>query len=282
MASDETQGNSTSFYSSLSRSGRFVAFVSYASNLVPGDNNGEADVFVRDRELGTTERISNGLGGADANGSSESETLTISAKGRFVAFHSSASNLIGSDTNNTADVFVYDRQADTTRIVSVTNAGEQRRRPAMYPSMSADGNSVAFTSWSRLAPSDTDKRGDIYVHNVASGMTVRASVYSDGSAANGSSGYPAISGDGSRVSFYSAATFSGKDPGNRQDVYLHDLQTGKTRLVSVRLHDDKTPGFSYYSSLNHDGSKVAFASFSNDLVPHDINSAADLFIRTYL
>ena len=281
VSTEEAQANSGSYYSALSKTGRYVAFVSYASNLVPDDTNGESDVFVRDRTLGTTERVSVGLGGAEANGTSESETLSISAGGRFVTFHSGASNLAVGDTDDNSDIFVYDRRTDVTSLVSVTSAGENRPRWAGYPTMSADGSKVAFASNSRLVPEDTDKRIDVYVHNLVSGKTVRASVDSDGSAANGSSGYPAISGDGTAVCFYSAATFSRLDPGNRQDIYLHRLNSGNTRLVTARLHENSRPGWSYYCGMNHDGSRVAFSSTSNDLVPEDSNSGADVFLRTY-
>ena len=98
------QGNSGSFIPALSADGRFVAFISTATNLVPGDTNDALDVFVHDRRTGTTRRVSVGPGGVQANGGST--RAAISADGRLVAFHSVASNLVPGDTNGESDVFV--------------------------------------------------------------------------------------------------------------------------------------------------------------------------------
>jgi Tol biopolymer transport system component len=111
------QANRDSSLPAISADGRFVTFTSYASNLVPGDTNNTGDVFVRDRKLQVTRRVSVGPGGQQANGGSVKPA--ISAHGRFVAFASSASNLVAGDTNNTTDVFVRDRKAQLTRRVSV-------------------------------------------------------------------------------------------------------------------------------------------------------------------
>ena len=121
-----TQGNDFSLNPAISADGRFVAFNSFATNLVPGDTNGATDIFVRDRELGTTRRVSVGPGGVQAN--EASTAAAVSANGRFVAFDSFASNLVPGDDNFARDVFVHDRRAGATRRVSVGSAGEQRRQ----------------------------------------------------------------------------------------------------------------------------------------------------------
>ena len=126
----------------ISADGRFVAFSSDATNLVPGDTNGTADVFVRDRQTGTTRRVSVGSGGAQGNGLSVDPA--ISADGRFVAFASDATNLVPGDTNGADDVFVRDRQTGTTRRVSVGSGGAQGDRVSFDPAISADGRFVAF------------------------------------------------------------------------------------------------------------------------------------------
>ena len=107
----------------ISADGRFVAFSSYASNLVPGDTNGWYDVFIHDRQTGRTQRVSVSSGGAQGNGNSNSPG--ISADGRFFAFASAAGNLVPGDTNNLADVFVHDRQTGETQRVSVSSGGAQ-------------------------------------------------------------------------------------------------------------------------------------------------------------
>src|SRR5437867_3390116 len=131
------EGNGGSGGPAISADGRFVAFASYASNLVPGDTNGVADVFVHDRQTGITERVSVDSAGNEGNGGSSGPA--ISADGRFVAFASSASNLVPGDTNGVADVFVHDRQTGTTERVSVDSLGNEGNGSSANPSISADG-----------------------------------------------------------------------------------------------------------------------------------------------
>ena len=114
-------GNGDSFFPAISADGRFVAFMSNASNLVSGDTNGERDVFVRDRAQGTTERVSVATGGAQGIGSSGGPS--ISGDGRYVAFDSGAANLVAGDTNRKSDIFVRDRKTGKTELVSVATDG---------------------------------------------------------------------------------------------------------------------------------------------------------------
>src|SRR5207248_11085316 len=123
------------FPPALSAAGRFVAFVSAATNLVTGDTNGAADVFVRDRQTGTTERVSVASGGTQSNAASVGSAL--SAAGRFVAFQSDATNLVVGDTNGATDVFVRDRQTGLTVRVSVASDGTQANNVSSYPALSA-------------------------------------------------------------------------------------------------------------------------------------------------
>ncbi|GAG29851.1 unnamed protein product, partial [marine sediment metagenome] len=136
------QGNGDSRVAAISADGRFVAFSSYATNLVDGDTNRYRDAFVHDRHTGSTERVSVGTTGNEGNG--ESRAIAMSADGRFVAFHSLASNLVAGDTNGLADVFVYDRQTGTMERVSVDTAGDQGNGDSWWPAISADGRYVAF------------------------------------------------------------------------------------------------------------------------------------------
>src|SRR5206468_8005529 len=125
-----------------SADGRLVAFHSDATNLVAGDTNGATDVFVHDRQTGTTERVSVPSGGTEGNGFSAGPAL--SADGRFVAFHNTATNLVAGDTNGKTDVFVHDRQTGTTERVSVASDGTQGNGPSSGAALSADGGLVAF------------------------------------------------------------------------------------------------------------------------------------------
>ena len=120
-----TQANGFSYSASISADGRYVAFASAANNLVSGDTNFSADIFVYDTVTNTTRRVSVGTGGTQANGFSFASPPSISADGRYVAFESSSSNLVSGDTNGTSDIFVYDTVANTTRRVSVSSNGTQ-------------------------------------------------------------------------------------------------------------------------------------------------------------
>ena len=160
------QGNGVISYFSpaISADGRWVAFESWASNLVAGDTNEKADAFVHDQQTGTTTRVSVGPGGAQGNG--DSWVSAISGDGRWVSFMSHASNLVVRDTNGKADVFVYDRQTETTARVSLGAAGAEGNGHSSWPAISADGRWVAFLSVaSNLVAGDTNGQSDVFVHD---------------------------------------------------------------------------------------------------------------------
>jgi Tol biopolymer transport system component len=162
ISSAEGQGNSDSYDPSISADGRYVAFYSVASDLVAGDTNGTPDVFVRDRQAGTTKRVSISSTGTVGNG--DSLDPSISADGRYVAFFSYASDLIADDTNAGSDVFVRDRQAGTTRRVSISSTGTQGNGASDSLSISADGRYVAFQSdATNLVANDTNGAWDVFV-----------------------------------------------------------------------------------------------------------------------
>jgi extracellular elastinolytic metalloproteinase len=278
------QGNRASRLPAISGDGRFVAFESGASNLVPGDGNGVVDVFVRDRETGATERVSVDSAGQEGDGRSDS--CTISADGRVVAFQSEASNLVAGDTDGTQDIFVRDREAGTTEAVSYDQSGS----PAggvLAPAVSADGRFVAFSSsFSGFVPNDTNGVLDVFVRDRATGEIERASVSSSGKQ-TGSAGarLPGISADGRRVSFRSGATELVPDDTNAaEDVFVHDRFTGRTERASVgstgaqanqRSLQDSVRG----PAMSADGRYTAFSSSATNLVPDDTNGAIDIFVR---
>jgi hypothetical protein len=160
------QGNDVSNYPSVSADGQYVVFASAASNLVPGDTNGAVDIFVHDRQSGTTERISVDSAGTQANG--DSDAPVISADGRYVAFESEATNLVPGDTNGAGDIFVHDRQSGTTERISIDSAGEQENNDSYFPAISGDGRYVALVSLaSNLVPGDTNGTWDVFVRDRA-------------------------------------------------------------------------------------------------------------------
>jgi Tol biopolymer transport system component len=276
------QGNGGSYSPSLSADGRFVAFWSEASNLVPVDANGTRDIFVRDRQSGRTSLVSVDSTGAQANG--ESLSPSISADGRFVAFESRATNLVPGDSNASRDVFVRDRQGGVTTRVSVDSAGAEVVYDSTGPSISADGRYVAFQSdATNLVPGDTNGYPDIFVRDRQVARTIRVSVDSAGAQGNGPSGLsPAvsISADGRHVLFASAATnLVPGDTNATADVFVHDLRSGQTRRVSVDTGGMEGNSYSYPGTISSDGRWATFGSPATNFVPGDTNGYPDVFVR---
>jgi VCBS repeat-containing protein len=163
VATDGAQGNGDSGVPAISADGRYVVYTSFASNLVSGDTNNAGDNFIYDRVLHTTERISLAYNGEQGNG--ESLYPSISADGRYIAFQSSASNLVPNDTNNAADAFIYDTLTHTVQRLSLTPDGAQLDDPGIPgPFITADGHYIVFQSLSSsLVPNDTNNAYDIFV-----------------------------------------------------------------------------------------------------------------------
>jgi len=220
VASGGTQGNGDSGCPSISADGRYVAFQSYASNLVPGDTNEVGDVFVHDRLTGQTTRVSVASDGTEGN--DYSRRPSISADGRYVAFASLASNLVPGDTNGTWDVFVHDRLTGQTTRVSVASGGAQGNSGSWCPSISADGRYVAFQSYaSNLVPGDTNGVLDVFVHDRLTGQTTRVSVASDGTQGDSYSFGSSISADGRYVAFSSlASNLVPGDTNDKPDIFV--------------------------------------------------------------
>jgi hypothetical protein len=296
------QANATDFPQSpsLSADGRFVAFSSFASNLVAGDTNSTTDVFVRDLQTGQTTRVSVDSNGVE--GDRFSDVPSISTDGRYVAFRAAASNLVPGDTNffcdrngdgmfidNCMDVFVHDRQTGQTTRVSVDSQGTQGNSesyPGVYMAISADGRFVVFNSEStNLVPGDTNGIRDFFVHDRLTGETTRVSVDSAGNQATTvifSGAGAAISADGRFVAFEFDASFVPEDTGITTpdvDVYVHDRLTGETKLVSVDSAGNEGNRSSSTPSISADGRFVSFVSFADNLVPDDTNGAHDVFVH---
>jgi Tol biopolymer transport system component len=277
------EGNGSSGGPSISADGRYVAFVSSATNLVPGDTNGVFDVFVHDRVTGTSERVSVDSVGVQAN--NQSSMPSISGDGRYVAFNSSATNLVPGDTNGVDDVFVHDRVTGATERVSVDTAGLQANaQDYAYnyaPSISADGRYVAFESYaSNLVPGDTNGIWDIFVHDRVTAATERVSVDSPGAQGNGNSYGPSISADGRYVVFESSASnLVPGDTNGAADVFVRDRATGATGRVSVDSAGAQGNYWSSLPSISADGRYVTFDSSATNLVPGDTNSTLDVFVH---
>jgi Tol biopolymer transport system component len=276
------EANGVSSLCSISADARFVVFASTATNLVPGDSNGARDIFVRDRVLGTTERVSVSAAGAAGNASSGQPY--VSADGRFVSFTSKASNLVPSDTNGVADVFVRDRAEGTTRRISVRSSGAQANGPSSESSLSGDGRFVVFQSLaSTLVAGDANTRSDVFVHDRATHATTRVNVSSDEVEADGSSllgEQLGISADGRLVVFASGAGNLVPHDGNgTSDVFLRDRALGTTTLLSVSDAGRVGNATSWQPAIAPAGRYVAFPSSASNLVPFDGNGVQDVFVR---
>jgi Tol biopolymer transport system component len=191
---------------------------------MPGDTNDVADIFVRDRWTGRTERVSVGAGGALADGWSESPA--ISADGRLVAFASWANNMVSGDADYTWDVFVRDRQTGRTERVSVSAGGASPTGSSVSPAISGDGRFVAFQSTAdNLVPGGTTGEPGVFLRDRESGTTQIVSIAHSGAQANGWSGSPAISGDGRLVAFASVASnLVAGDTNGRTDVFVAERE----------------------------------------------------------
>ncbi len=260
----------------ISRDGRFIAFSSAASNLVPGDTNGTTDVFVYDQVNGSMERVSVSNGGAQGN--AVSDQPSISQDGRYVAFRSFATSLLAGDTNNVADIYLRDRQTNTTTRISLGNGGVQALNgPSYTPAISPglDGCYIAFTSDADNLGADADTISDVFVRNrCASPPTT--TLISQGFGA-GRSFHPSITANGQLVAFASQAdNLVAGDTNNSSDIFLRFGST--TLLVSVDDFGNQGNRNSYRPSLSADGQYVAYETESSNILPGDFNGLRDIYI----
>ena len=278
LSSAGVQGDQDSEAPSISSDGRFVAFASFAENLVPGDTNLTADIFVRDRLLGTTERVSVSSRGTEGDDTSGILNLmggpSISADGRFVAFSSMATNLVAGDRNNNPDVFVHDRATGETTRVSVATGGAEANAGGVAPSIGADGRFVAFESFADNLVPDGNFTGDVFVHDRQTGVTERISQAPDGSDANSSSFTPMLNADGRYVYFTSfASNLVPSDPDDSAvDAYLFDRQTGTTEAITSQ-RSTQIVHHSSAGGISGDGRYVTFTTSDTSFLAVDGNGA---------
>jgi archaellum component FlaF (FlaF/FlaG flagellin family) len=264
---DGVGGNGPSFAPAISADGRYVAFSSDATDLVPGDTNGMRDVFVRDQLTNEIERVS--IADDEQQGQWGGEGASISADGRFVTFESS-SQLTNDPLSGTQNIFVRDRNAGTTVKVSVPKPGDLVTTNNSYQSsISADGRYVAFVSLAtNVVPNDTNAKADVFLRDLVAGTTVRVSTDNDGNQVDGASGWPRISADGSAVVYESVATNVVTDDSNGvKDVFWWPRATGSVLRVSETVNAVQADGASYQATVSADGRYVSFNSQSANLAP---------------
>jgi Tol biopolymer transport system component len=278
IATSGAQGNNNCFHIAISADGRFVAFESLANNLVPGDTNNEDDIFVRDRQNSTTELASISVNAAPGNAASQ--TPSISADGRYVAFTSEATDIVPGDTNNHLDIFVRDRLTGAMQRASVSTGSTQGNGHSVFPWISSTGRYVSFTSdASNLIAGDTNGLGDIFVRDLRSDSTERASVATGNLQGNGSSWDASISADGRFVAFNSNATNLVTTGGIGIGVYVRDRFSDTTEVVSVATDGSPANGNCEIPAVSGNGRYVAFRSSATNLTLIDTNASDDVFFH---
>ncbi|HVL82154.1 MAG TPA: hypothetical protein VM840_11265 [Actinomycetota bacterium] len=283
-----------SYWPSISADGRYVAFESEASNLVPGDTNGMVDVFVHDRETGETRRASVGPSGEQATRDAVSPSM--SADGRYISFSTNGAPFVPGDDNLCQEIVLKDLESGAVEHITVTPSGETSEGVCTYgitSDISADGRYVAFeTQMHDLVEGDLNASWDIFVRDRQREATERVSVAGDESEANYVSYSPAISGDGRFISFYSCASNLVPEDHNSSgtkvtgflgsntcfDAFVRDRELGRTERVSVSSFGEEASHGATWTDITPDGRFVAFASHSTNLVP----GAADYLERVYV
>ena len=259
ISSTGEEGNRDSYESFISSDGRFVTFTSYASNLVSNDVNGFRDVFVRDRLLNVTQRLSVSNTGEDGNG--DSYGPSISSDGCYVTFYSYASNLVENDTNGVNDVFVYNRTSKTIKLISISFNGEEANSDSYEPFISADGNFIVFTSYaSNLVENDTNDASDVFVFHQKLNTVKRVSVSFDEGNGDNDSFEPSISSDGRYIAFSSLASNLVENDTNGKDIFVFDQMSGVTEKVSISNKGVEPSENNYNPSISGDGRYVTFVS----------------------
>jgi dipeptidyl aminopeptidase/acylaminoacyl peptidase len=288
---------------SISGTGRYVAFRSFASNLIPGDGDQMADIYVRDTLKNTFFLVSKSSSGEKGNDDSGVfGGPAISSDGRYVAFQSYSTNLVKGDTNGVSDIFLNDRSTGKTIRISVSSNGNQSNGGSVFPAISGNGRYIAFLSdATNLVSGDTNGKNDVFVYDRVTKKMERVSVSSSGkqgdgdSVSNSASTKVSLSWDGRYVVFTSQA--SNLAPGgvsntcNSQslstpgtgtspcfNIYIKDRKTGKTTRVTSAKDGGLVNGDSLMPSMSHNGNWVTFVSAADNMIPNDTNGLLDIFV----
>ena len=263
VSSSEEPANADSGNPSLSGDGRFVAFVSFATNLDP---SGVGGIFVRDRKTGTTQLA------APASGSVQPIQPSISADGRFVAFAEP-------DAFGDGNIYVHDMRSGKTSLVTVGRNGKPAGGRSQNPSLSATGRFVAFSSGAtNLTRRKPIAARNEFVRDMKTGKTQQVNVSSTGKTGNGYCHHPSISADGRFVAYESRATNLVRGA-HGYNIYVRDLKRRRTILASVSSSGRRANRGSHKAAISADGRYVAFASRATNLVKHDKNRKTDIFVR---
>ncbi|MBI3847249.1 MAG: PD40 domain-containing protein [Planctomycetes bacterium] len=278
VSSTGVQGQFQSAHPVLSMDGLVVAFESDAYNLVPMDVNGSKDIFAYEVLTGTTTRVSLSTGGGEVMGNSFNPT--ISGDGRFVAFDATARYDTG-DTNGYQDIYMTDRLTGVTTRVNLGPGGAQSNDFSGSCQLSSDGLWIAFvTRATNIVLGDANRRQDVILRELSSGVNYLCSVSSSGEQANNDCSLPSISADGRYVVFQSSATnLVAGDTNNQSDIFVYDRVSLATELVSLTASGGQANGFCGRPAISGDARYVVFQSTATNLVVGDTNALGDIFVR---
>lgn len=283
VAANGGEADGPSFFPSISADGHFIAFQSYASNLVTGDGNGTADIFVKDLQSGAVTLVSANATNVFSN--NFSTVPAISANGQFVVFASFASNLTADDTDAHFDIFRKNVQTGQIDLVSKTSAGIKGNGDAVGAAISADGRYVAFsTNATNLLPGGGDANGktDIYRKDMTSGTLSLVSGNAVGNIGSDDSSSPTISNDGNVVVFASSSNnLVAGDTNAVADIFAKDMSTQAVTRVSVALNGTEFDAPSSSPSINETGSLITFVTTAA-AQSGDTNQANDIYLRNTL
>ncbi|MDQ5954172.1 MAG: hypothetical protein QG583_100 [Patescibacteria group bacterium] len=284
--SNEVESDGDAYSAYISSDGNFITFVSDATNLVAGDTNGQADIFLRDIALGTTTRISVDSDEVEGDGSSDGDIQSMSSDNNLIVFAGTATNLVAGDTNGVQDIFLRNVTLGTTTRISVDSDEVEGDGPSNNPMISADGNYVVFESDStNLVADDTNGVRDIFLRDIALGTTTRISVDDLGVEADGDSYYSTISPDGQYIAFVSNATnLVNNDTNALFDVFLYDRDNQTVVRISVDDDGNQISASNEAQSrptISEDNQYITFDFYTEinaGLVEDDTNDVYDVFV----
>jgi VCBS repeat-containing protein len=278
-------GNGDSERPSISADGRYVSFESVATNL--GANSSSKQIYVKDTQTGTVILASPADGSTTDGANGSNSWATLSGDGRFVVFTSESTNLVASDQNSFADIFVRDTLLNTTEIASLKSDGSQTTRDSFLPDISADGNFVVFSTNEPLLPIDTRiNSSDVYRKDLTTGELALVSTDVNNTASNSNAHielsdlHSSISQNGRWIAFETVASNLVPGDTNREvDIFVKDMTTGELVRASVATDGSQANKDSYFPSISDDGQRVSFTSLATNLSPFVDNGFEDVFVR---
>ncbi len=280
LGANGAEANNASQNASFSPDGSTIVFESLASDLVPGDSNGQWDIFTRNLTSGVVTRVSTNAAGGQDNGASNN--AHFDASGTRIVFDSTAPDLVGGvDTGGAREVFVKDLTSGMVTLVSSAPVGTAGNQDSLNGVFSPDGHSIAFESLAtNLIGADTNNARDIYVKNLDTGQVVRASTDAAGDEPKGQSADVAWSPDGTKVIFESnASNLVAGDTNGDYDIFVKDLGTGAVTRVSTAADGTQANGHSFHAHFTADGHGVVFESLASNLVPGTPAGVREVYLK---